>query len=298
MNKSAKNILTVSVSATALITVLSAIFSYIAMTDYFDSDIGHFSRNSVIPALGMYLPFVVSAVSIVCAILIRKKAVFKDKPQANIPVIFSSVLTGLLIAAASVLGTSSTPDVITGISYQLPTSSALSKAVTVAGIITALYFILYPFIKNKAYMILLSFAPPIWAALRLLEEYFETGAPINSPLRTSSLSMFAFILLFLAEEIRFAIDRESVGVYYFCTLNAIAFTGNAVFPRLAVIMAGKNTFDFSFLECAVGIALFLFLLSRLLATPHTIGDSETIAETQASKNTDDGDSQIENSETL
>lgn len=262
MKKSVKNTLVASVALVILITVLSSVFSYISMTEYFDHDIGHYKNDTPITAAAMYLPFAATIISVVCAILIRKKVSFAKEPEINIPTVFSSLLTGLLLVAVSVF-TVTDGDVL----------SRLSFAAVIAGLISAVYFILFPFLNGKSFMMFLSFIPPVWAALKLLEEYFRVGSPINSPIRTVNLTMLAFILLFLAEEIRFYIGTHSVGIYYFCILNAIVFTGNAIIPKLAVIISGNNEFGFSFIGCCLGFGMFLFLLSRLLAAPSALTDS-------------------------
>lgn len=264
MKRSIKNQLTAAVAAVLAITVVSAILGYIAMTKDFDHTLFYFNRDSIFGSLSMVLPVIASLIAVICGILIRKKVEFTDVPSANISTIFTSVLMGLLMIAHAVLSLMGDAQL-----------SRISTGVVITGIISGVYFVLFPFINGKSFMIFLSFAPTFWAALKLLEEYFREGEPINSPIRTVNLTMFAFVLLFFAEEIRFVIDRQIPGTYYFCILSAVAFTGSAVLPKLAVIITDNSLFKFSFIEWCLGAAIFLFLLARLSAVPTALKDADS-----------------------
>lgn len=264
MKKTANNILTVFIAAVILMTVVSAVFSYIAMANEFDHDIGHFNTGSVSAGIAMYLPIAAAAVSLIGGLLIRKRIAFDEVPPANIPTVFSSVLAGLLLIASAIFAV-----------IEAVEPSRITMGAIVVALISGVYFLLLPFMQKKTFMIFLSFAPPVWAALKLLEEYFSDGGPINSPIRTINLTMLAFLLLFFAEEIRFVIDCQIPSTYYFLTLSALAFTGNAVFPKLVIILTGNTAFEFSFIDCAVGVAMFMFLLARLSALP-SITENPTV----------------------
>lgn len=256
--KKVRNILTVSIAIIAVLTVASAVFSFLALSTEFDHVLYYFNAGSVNAALGMYLPIAALAAAAVCALLIRKKASFNAMPPANLPTVFASVLSGLLLIVSTVFSV---------LFSDMAESSKLSVAASVFAIIAAVYFMLLPFAEKKPFMAFLSFAPCIWAALKLLEEYFRSGEPINSPIRVVNLTMLAFLLLFFAEEIRFFIDRQSPAIYYFSALSALAFTGAAVFPKLAIILADIPGFDFSVLDWFLYAALFFFILARMTALP-------------------------------
>ncbi|MBE6709312.1 MAG: hypothetical protein E7578_08750 [Ruminococcaceae bacterium] len=261
MNKIVKYTLTVAVALTFIITIIASVFSYIAMTQSFDHTLGYFDVGSVAAATALYLPLAVPVIAVIACIIIRKKVSFKDSPAAGIPTVFTSVLTGLLMIA--------------GAYFTFSGEGALTKldiGIIITAVISAVYFILLPFFGSKSFMLFLSFAPALWAAFRLLDEYFRVGAPINSPIRTINLTMFAFLLLFFAEEIRFGIDKQSVGGYYFFILSAIAFTGCATFPKLIIIFTNNADFNFGFIEWCLGAAVFMFLLARLAALPAIIED--------------------------
>ncbi len=259
MNKIVKNTLIAAIALTVIITVIASVFSYIAMTQNFDHALGYFNIGSASAATALYLPLAVPVIAVIACIILRKKVSFTGSPVAGIPTIFASVLTGLLMLA-TVFFTSSGEGELT----------KLSVGIIITSIIGAIYFILLPFFGNKQFMLFLSFAPALWAAFRLLEEYFRVGAPINSPIRTINLTMFAFLLLFFAEEIRFGIGKQSVGGYYFFILSAIASTGCATFPKLIIIFTNNSDFNFSFIEWCLGAAIFMFLLARLASLPEII----------------------------
>lgn len=261
MKKTTGITLVIFIAAVLAITVVSSVMGYIAMTTEFDHKLFYFNADSLLGKLYIILPIASSLLSLVCGIMLRKKVSFTNIPAANVPTTFASVLTGLLILASAVF------TVISGSEL-----SKISTAAVVFSFISAVYFIVLPFANGKSFMALFSFSPAIWAALKLLEEYFREGEPINSPIKIVNLTMFAFLLLFFAEEIRFGIGRQIPGVYYFCILSAIAFTGNAVLPKLAIILTDNSLFEFSVIDWCLCAAVFMFLLARLSALPAVLGE--------------------------
>jgi len=261
MKKSTGTLLTIFVSAVLVLTIASSVIGYFAMTAGFDHKLFYFNIDSILGPLYIILPVAACLISLVCGIMLRKKVSFTDIPSSNIPTTFTSTLTGLLMIASAVL------TLISGNEL-----SRLSVAAVVFAFVSAVYFIALPFANGKPFMALLSFSPVGWAAFKLLEEYFRDGEPINSPIKTVNLTMFSFLLLFFAEEIRFGIDRQIPGSYYFCILSAVTFTGNAVFPKLAIILTDNSLFEFSVIDWCLYAALFTFLLARLSALPAILGD--------------------------
>jgi len=270
MKKSVRNTLTVTAVIIILLTVISAVFAYIAMANDFNHDIFHYNRNSINAFVGTYLPLVAAVVALECAFIIRKKVSFKSVPEINIPMMFASVLTGLTMLVSVFFGErANSSEIITWSGNT--TTPAISKWVGVVAVICAVYFLLLPFVK-KSFMTALSLSPAIWAALKLLEEYFREGEPINSPIRTANLAMFSLLLLFFAEDVRFGINGQIASVYYFCTFTAIAFTGTAVIPKLIIILSGNEAFRFNLVDWCLYAALFLFLLARLSSLPSSLGE--------------------------
>lgn len=262
MQTNVRKAITISSILTLVITAIASVCNYFAMAYSFDHELGYFDLGSITAAFAVYLPLLVPVIGIVCAVSIRKKASFHSAPAVGIPTVFTSILVGLLMVASAFFA----------FSAEGPLTN-LEIGVVVFSLISAVYFFAIPFCQGKPSMIFLSFAPAIWAALRLLEEYFREGGPINSPIRTVNLSMIAFLLLFFAEEIRFGIGNQITGPYLFCLFSAIAFTGNAVFPKIAIIFTKSNNyFSFSFMEWCLAAAIFLFLVARLITAPASLGE--------------------------
>lgn len=268
MKKPTRILLTVIVAAVLVITAVSSVFGYIAMTEDFDHQLCYFNAGSVYGSLYILLPIIASAISVICGIMLRKKVSFIKAPSANIPTVFTSVLTGLLMFASAIITYTNSSEL-----------SKISTAAVIFAIVAGIYFVLLPFMGEKPFMAFLSFAPALWATFKLLEEYFRQGEPLNSPIKTVSLTMFAFLLLFFAEEIRFGFDRQIPGTYYFCILSAVAFTGNAVLPKLAIILTGDSIFEFFIIDWCLGAAVLLFLLARLSAIPAVLGEYKENKET-------------------
>ena len=267
MKKSVRNILLATISLTFLITILSAVFATASMINNFDHAIGHFDADSVVAKLAMYLPLAAPVVAAVCGILIRKEFSLRTPYTSDAISIFVHFLLGLLMISAGVLALMDLIPQMTD-PYIITTVSKTAVGAAITAVISGICFIVTPILKDRPWVPLLSIVPAIWAALSLIEEYFREGGPINSPIRTINLAMFAFLLLFFTEEIRFAINRQLTGAYYFCLLSAIAFTGAATFPKLIIIITGNNSvFEFDLITWCVGAAAFIFLLAKLAALP-------------------------------
>lgn len=256
MKKTVRNTLFAAIAFTFIITVLSAVLGFIAMTTDYDASLGYFAIGSVPAAISLYLPLSVPVVVAIVAVFIRKEFSI-GMPERGISSLFTSVLTGLLMISSGVFSW------INGTAF-----SKLAAGIIIFAILGGVVFAASGFIKDKIISNLLMVVPAIWAALHLVEEYFREGLPINSPLRTASLAMFAFLLLFFTEELRFGINRQLTGAYYFCILSAIAFTGSTAIPRFFIILAGKNNmFGFDLISCCLYVALFFFLVVRLVSLP-------------------------------
>ncbi len=257
MKESVRNTLFAAIVLAFIITVISSILGYIAMTNDFDSTLGYFEIGSMPAAMYLYLPLAVPVIALVCAFVIRKEFSIGAPASSGVFNIFTSVLTGLLMIGSGVL------TCISGVALSKP-----AIGIVVSAFISGVCFIITPFLKNRPTTYLLALFPALWAAMNLIEEYFRDGAPINSPIRTVNLAMFAFLLLFFTEELRFGISKQLTGTYYFCILCGIAFTGSATLPKLAIIIMGKNdVFNFDLISWCLCAALFLFLLARLASLP-------------------------------
>lgn len=267
MKKSFKSIMLIMITAVFAVTAISSVCAYFAMTNEFDHNIFHFAKDSKLAFAATYLPMVTPFIAAACMILLNKSRSFKSAPSTTgIPMTFSSTFVGVMLIISAFIGRAPTE------SFNASVKSVdLSAWVTVTAIISGVYFLLIPFVK-KSFMTLLAFSPVLWAAFSLLEEYFRAGEPINSPVRTANLAMFSFLLLFFAEDIRFGLKNQIVGLYYFCLLSAITFTGAATLPKIAIIIIDNSKFKFDIINWCLCTAMLLFLLSRLATLPAVLGD--------------------------
>lgn len=262
MKKNVKYALVCTMVYTFLIMVICAVLSFTALSKEFDHSLGYFMADSTAAAVSMYLPLSIPVVAFACGWYIRKEFSISAPETSGISVIFTSVLTGVLMIASGVFRI-----------INSTTLENLAKGIIVAALISGICFIAIPFIKNKAIGTLLFFPPAVWAALSLIEEYFRDGSPINSPLKTVNLTMFAFILLLFTEELRFSVGRQLTGSYYFTILCAAAFTGIATLPKITIIAFKNNdTFNFDTITWCLCGAIFLFVLARLATLPAAFTD--------------------------
>ena len=255
------------------ITAASAVVTYFALTRHFDHAICHYDLSPVSYAARI-LPWCAVATAIVCAFAVRRRTSLEGEPSVSTFGTFASLLSGLLMLSSAVF-------VVIGertIESRFPQIVWVAAAAAVLG---GIYFVASPFVKDGAVITALSFAPALWAASVLLQEYFRAGEPINSPLRDLDLSMYAFLLLYFTESIRFRLKSQSSAIYYFCALSAIAFTGCAALSKLAVSFT-DSSFDFNLISYCVGTALVLHIASDIVSVIR-MTDAHDIAPKHAAK---------------
>lgn len=252
------------------ITAAAAICTYFALTGHFDHAIFHYDSSPVSNAARI-LPWCAIITALVCSIAIRRDKSLGVELPITAGGTFASVLTGLLMISSAVFA------VIINqrdLEMRFPQIVPIAAA---AAVLSAVYLIASPFIKNCSVRTAFSFAPAVWAASMLLKEYFRSGEPINSPLRDLDLSMYAFLLLYFTERIRFHLNNQKSAAYYFCAFSAFTFTGAAALPELAVCLT-DDSFSFNFASLCVGAALVIFIAIDIITAIKVTGGSSTAPE--------------------
>ncbi len=245
------------------LTAVSAVCGYFALSGNFDHKLFYYNESTV-SCLTKWLPWVGFALAVITAIVLRVCTKATCEPKNGIPTLFTSIFAGVLMAVSAVFTfTDKELAADPKLAIRMSTVLTFPNFVALFGILAAAYFILTVFTKNKRLLASFSFFPALWAAAELLMTYFRSGEPINSDVRVLSLTTYAFLLLFFAEETRFYLDRQLTGIYYLCLYSALIFSGVCSIPRLAIILTGVRGFDFSFIDSALLFALFLLTLSRL-----------------------------------
>lgn len=236
-----------------VISAVSAVCTYLALTRNFDHEIFHYG-NTLAAMLARILPWCAAAIAAIFAIGIRGMFAFDDavEPGAASPLkTFTSVLTSLLMIASAVftfLGNRTAETRFEGIVW----------IAAVAAIFSGVYFAVSVLGKSSGALTALAFAPALWAASMLLREYFRAGEPINSPLRDMDLAAYSFILLFFTEKIRFRLKNHTPSIYFFCSLTALTFTVTSALPKLIVYFT-DDSFTFNLIDLCLAVCIALFI---------------------------------------
>lgn len=217
-------------SATA--ALFGAVLYYASLMTKFDTTIGHFSSGAIVT--GFVVSLAAAAIlAIVSGTVISRRASITGGGSYGMPVVGSFVALGGFIAA----------DALLKLREVLPTfaDSGFAKEHVIAlatplfGLFTALYFIMISGgEKTERTRSVLSIAAVIWTLLSTLSIYFETGRPINSPIKAALLTLSMINMLFVTEDARFLIRTQKAAIYRAICMLCVSFGLVFAIPNLIV----------------------------------------------------------------
>ncbi len=95
--------------------------------------------------------------------------------------------------------------------------------------------------------------------------YFNTAFTLNSPIKVLDQVTFLAFLLFFMAETRLRLGKRGAGLYLFCAMTAILLSAANSIPGLLYFTVKKTALLGSFMHDFLVLALFLYVLSRLIA---------------------------------
>lgn len=105
--------------------------------------------------------------------------------------------------------------------------------------------------------------------------YFDTTLPINSPNKVLDQMAYLFAAVFFLYETRLSMKREKWRLYIAFGFIAAAISAYSAIPSLIVYFAKGKTVSDSIYEIALTLALFIFIISRVLLTGELIEDRKS-----------------------
>ncbi len=232
------------VAALTALSVAAALFGavlyYTALMNNFDTAIGHFSSGGVVT--GFIACLAVSAILAIAsgAIMTRRTAITGSGSYST-PVVGSFVVLGGLLAASAVLKLREILPTFADSVFAKNSVMALVKENIIAlaaplfALVAAAYFIMISGGKKvERARAVLSIPTVIWVLLSTLSVYFESGRPINSPIKAILLTLSMINMLFITEDARFLIRTQKAPLYRAICMLCVCFGLVFAIPDLAV----------------------------------------------------------------
>ena len=115
----------------------------------------------------------------------------------------------------------------------------------------------------------------LFLSLYMAYLYFDTAAPINSPIKTVDQMAYVFAAVFFLYEIRLSLGREQWKLYLIFGYIAAAICAYSSIPALITYFAkNKTVISNSIYESILTFTLFLFISLKLLLTDKLVENSE------------------------
>ncbi len=251
-------------AVTVALTLVAGTFLALAVTQEYESVLGHFMRGAMFAPAVYVTCGVAFVLGIVSWVLFRRADVVYSTKAGIFPC-FAHALTAFLAVAALIF------DYLTVSSATVGINEGYS-----IGVITVLYwiftagtcgaFLLFGFCgayKGNAGK-LLSFCPVIYCAVKTIMLYFDASIAVNGPLKIMCQLAYVSLMLMLVCDCGLAVEKENIfGRYYMCTVWACVMSGSVSAAALGAHIMNVKSFELTLAETCLLTAFFLVALSKL-----------------------------------
>ena len=250
------------------VTLAAVIMRTVALLVQFDFKTGYFTQNILI-SIANYMTVALSVFLFTYAFSARKD--IKLLPDFSSPATY--VPTGLTSAAL----------VFVAISF-FTTDRDSSAVLNLIGYITAILallsaanFIIMSLTENylDTKRVYLGLSTVLFLSFYAAFLYFDATLPINSPNKVLDQVAYLFAAVFFLYETRLSMKREKWRLYIAFGFIAAAISAYSAIPSLIVYIANGKAVSNSIYEIALTLALFIFIISRVLLTGELIEDKKS-----------------------
>ena len=289
MKKNTKTVTAVLGAAALVAAICAAVFYFISITGHFNLLISHFDGYYTVPAF----VWCFAAALVLCAaagIATRKKLSVTDGGSYHIALIAIYVIAGGLLLAHGILGLKETIyewQSAVAKAAEINKDAEFTKEVFIAfaepilAIVSCAYFILISG-KEKLQTVRAFFGIAViaWGLVNTLGIYFKEDEPINSASKAILLLISTIILVFVAEDARFPLGRQTASAYsavaLICVCAGVSFAvPNLIVAILHIARSGDTSFaapPFDLLSSALNVALALCAAVRLATFGSSLGE--------------------------
>lgn len=256
-----------SIFTAALLLCAAACLAIGIITEYYPT-MGHFAHNAIFAPIS----YIVMALGPCVGILAWVRFIKKSAPDKSLPKsLFTTTMQFVNVALILYFIVN---DVIDTLSYT-PTAAEPSRMVVLDyvswafGLIAVVYLIFSAIEKDsqKPYLSALSFALPLFYAVRVLVEYFDQTVAVNSEIKVLTELALVCLLIFTTAETGLSLGRSTIFPrYMFSVVCAVAVAGGVGFG--GVLSAFFSEKDYS-IDTSVMFILAsgaLYAASRLVSS--------------------------------
>jgi len=254
----------ISIAVILILSLISGIFAVLSYNYEFEFNANHFKFDATFAPAFKAVTAVSVVIAVVCAVFFNSKIAIKSPPPMNTSVMFSSLLAGAFLIVFSLM------DLFGNLGAGSTADSLFSIAKNVMGLPAGACFIACALVpQKKVYsrpvFMFLTFAPVIWMIVSLMAFYFSGLYALNSPVKISIQLMYVALMLFFPNDCRFILGRYNARTYIFTGSCAVLFAGIVAFPNVFTYLSAPGIFNFTFVEGFLYLALWAYVLTRLIS---------------------------------
>lgn len=211
MKKTTKKLSAALGVASVAVALVGAVLYYMSVLSHFDMAIGHFDSGATVT--GFIICLIASAVLAIAsgAVITRRGSITGSGTYSKV-VVGEFVLLGALIMLSGVLNLIKVLPTFADSGFGKEHIIALvTPLLAIAG---SVYFIMISGgKKTERTRAFLSAAAIAWTLFNTLSVYFESGRPINSPIKALLLTTSLINMLFITEDARFVFRTQKAALY-------------------------------------------------------------------------------------
>ncbi|MBR6676748.1 MAG: hypothetical protein IKL24_05400 [Clostridia bacterium] len=227
-------------AASAFLGLFGAVCLYLGIFSEYDDAMGHFAVSSVFAPCAYLCFFAGPLLGFVGWIVFRGHSSLDESPWASVITRVGCAVAAVCVLASFILDINAASDALKPVSNTALPFYNVSRLFAMLSVVS---FAVNALISKKApakpIASLLSFAPVIYCALKVMLMYFDQSIAVNSPVKlTCQLAFISYLLVFTAHT-GLSLGRGQIFPRYLFTLcAAMAIGGSASIACLFVNLLG------------------------------------------------------------
>lgn len=264
MNKTVKILKNYSVLFAAL-TVLGIVLRSISLFSFYDSDIGYYKTEAVLPDIFHLLSVAVLPAALSAVFLLPKKDVYSyPKLEGNKALVSSGAIFCMASVAAYIvysLVSLTTPSyAIIGSAAQNKMGEIVPVLALVFGVISIIYLCLVLLGKTRDDKhVYFGYTVILFVLMVLAKSYFDFYTTMNSPNKLLTQITLMAVMVYMLYELRLSLDNAAPRGYVCMALASLYFTAVCSVPGIIAFFAGRLD-KTEYLLCdflALGFAVYI-----------------------------------------
>ena len=253
-----KKIFFTSSLAVTAACVLSRLLSLIF---FYDTDLGYYQANAVLPIIATYLPIVaVVAAAVLCALNYMKadvNAASNSRAQR-----FAALAVGAAFAIYAVMYSVSFAEYIFGGGELLPTFIGRLLFCLLSG--AYFFYVALASKKSEALSTLLGLCVIVFSVMLLSASYFNNRVQMNAPNKIIFQFAYLSVMLLILNEMRTGMERQRVRFHIFsCAISSMLCAMSSI-PSIIALFVGKMPTNYTlFFPDVILLTISIFAAIRL-----------------------------------